>query len=166
MHGNSQEAHRYAYCAGIFDGEGTFVIGKNQSKKNMEKYKRKNPIYMTRLRLGMTCLDTIDFFADTFPGIGARYDDGVYKAKEMAHRKVMHRWEVNNRNMIIFVIDKLMPFLVTKKKQAIHMRQFCEKWFTSYRKGLGLEPEELQRREEAYCKMRELNRLGAPATTE
>jgi len=59
----------------------------------------------------------------------------------------------------------MIPFLIAKKEQAITLLDFLQNWENPVNNKLGISPQELQRREEAYQKMRKLNAVGAAATT-
>jgi len=60
---------------------------------------------------------------------------------------------------------KIEPYLRIKKAHCNHLINFLENWETPYARGKCIPEHELQRREEAYQKMRKLNAVGAAATT-
>jgi len=85
--------------------------------------------------------------------------------KDRPTNQVMYRWELAKKENIILVLKEMIPFLIAKKERAIMLLDALEKWQNPFNRKLGLDPEELQRREEAYQKMRKLNAVGAAATT-
>ena len=162
MHDNPQEALHMAYLAGLFDGEGSFCLCR-QPNKAKAKDGHVNICIHPMVRIGMTDEPIIKMIHETFK-IGHSYDEGV--RKDRPHYKIMHRWNVISRDGCKEVIEKLLPYLRIKKKQAELVLQFCNEWKIATVRYYRQDPEILQKREELFLRVKELNRTGAPATTE
>lgn len=161
MQDNQRQAVLWAYLAGLIDGEGSFVIQKTEVEKIAKSCNSKSPKYLAFFCIGMVDKAPLDLIRDTI-GAGKVYEERV------PNRRSIWRIRFGGRLKLMPFIKELIPYLIVKKKQAELMIEFCEKWVTT-RNKLGqtviTAPEELQRREEAYQKMRKLNAVGAAATT-
>jgi hypothetical protein len=77
----------------------------------------------------------------------------------------MYRWELRKRKILIPFLKELLPYLRAKREQCLVLIDVLENWVNPFNRKLGMSPEELQRREVAWKKMRQLNAVGAAATT-
>jgi len=152
-YGNQREAVQLAYMAGIFDGEGTFSITKTQPKGYT------NPRYSGRVMIGMVEREVIELFAN-------RYGGSVL-VERVPGRKLVFRWKkVGDSENTAIVVKELLPFLIAKRKQAeLLLEYIISKKSTGFQRNQGVPLSELQRREDFYLRMKELNAVGAPATT-
>ncbi len=161
MQGNQKQAVLWAYLAGLIDGEGSFVIQKTEAQKIPKSCNSKSTKYLGYFCIGMVDKAPLDLIRDTI-GYGKVYEERV------PNRRSIWRIRFAGRLKLMPFIKELIPYLIVKKKQAELMLDFCEKWVTT-RNHLGQKivtsSEELQRREDAYQKMRKLNAVGAAATT-
>lgn len=166
MHDNQKQALNrkvaVAYCAGLIDGEGSLCFRKAETPATLAQTNRKSPVYSAVIRIGMTQKEALEFLNETFPG-GSLLCEGV--RKDRPTYQVMYRWELRKRLLIIPALKELMPFFKAKKKQSIVLLDALENWKNPINKKLGVDPEELQRRELAWATMRKLNAVGAAATT-
>lgn len=152
--GNQREAVQFAYLAGILDGEGCFAI-----KKTKPLQGRKNPWYSPCISVGMTSEPVIQLLKDTFGG-------SMRKERARKGYKPIYRWAVTSKRKAIKVLKKVRPYLIEKKEQADVLFDYCKKVKAPENRKVGISPEELQFREDAYLLMRKLKESGAPATTE
>lgn len=161
MQGNQRQAVHWAYLAGLIDGEGSFVIQKTEVHKIAKSCKSKSTKYLGFFCIGMTDKAPLDLIQETI-GAGKVYEERV------PNRRSIWRIRFAGRLKLMPFIKEILPYLIVKKKQAELMMEFCENWVTT-RNELGQKictsSKELQRREEAYQKMRKLNAVGAAATT-
>lgn len=167
MYGDSQQALRLAFVAGLMEGEGSFCICKHVSNpETMAKYGWRTSPMNAHVRIGMTDLEAIEFVANTFPGCGKITHEGV--RKDRPTYKKMYRWDASNRQHIIKILDALLPYLMFKKDRALIVYEYCTGWksLKHTAKHGNHDPEELQRREDLYMKCKKLNAVGAAATTE
>jgi hypothetical protein len=162
MQGNPQET-LFAYIAGIIDGEGTIFISKCVGKKTMKSMKLKNPKYHVGIAVAMTCEAPCKLIYDT-TNLGHIWRLGVRKNRE--RHKEFYCWKIQQKDEAIQFIGMIRKYLLVKHEQADLLVDFCQNWKIPFDRAKGLDPDELQRREEAYQKMRKLNRLGVLATTE
>jgi hypothetical protein len=162
MQGNQRQAVHWAYLAGLIDGEGSFVIQKTEVEKIAKSSKSKTPKYLAYFCIGMVDKQPLDMIQETI-GSGKVYEERV------PNRRSIWRIRFAGRITLIPFIQNLLPYLIVKKKQAELLLDFCLNWVTPGKKEHGyrdrVSNEELQRREEAYLKMRKLNAVGAAATT-
>jgi hypothetical protein len=161
MYDNPQEALHMAYLAGLFDGEGTFCICRQPSTKSKDGHS--NVYHHPKVRIGMSCKDTIKMVHESFK-LGSFYDEGV--RKDRPTYKIMYRWEVGSRKDCVEVIEKLLPYLKTKKPAAELVLKFCKEWKEAMVRYYRQDSEILQQREDLFQQVKEFNRTGAPATTE
>lgn len=161
MQGNQRQAVLWAYLAGLIDGEGSFVIQKTAVEKISKSCNSKSPRYLAYFCIGMVDKAPLDLIRDII-GCGKVYEERV------PNRRSIWRIRFGGRLKLMPFIKELLPYLIVKKKQAELMLDFCQKWVTT-RNELGQKivtsDEEIQRREDAYKKMRKLNAVGAAATT-
>ena len=163
MYGNQRQTALWAYLAGLIDGEGSFVIQKTNIEKMAKSSRSKTPRYLGVFCIGMVHREPLDLIQKTI-GAGKVYEERV------PNRRSIWRIRFAGRLKIIEFIENLLPYLIVKKPQAEVLLDFITNWKTSGRKEHGFRDrvcsEELQRREEAYLKMRKLNAVGVAATTE
>jgi hypothetical protein len=153
---------KVSYFAGLMDGEGSFSVQKCDLEHVKKMTNRVSPVYAGKIRIGMVTLEPLEILNRTFPG-GRILHEGV--RKDRPTNQFMYRWELCKRKELISTLHEMIPFLIAKREQAIILLDFLEKWEIPFNRKHGISPEELQRREEAYLKMRKLNSVGAAATT-
>lgn len=162
MYGNQRQAVLWAYFAGLIDGEGSFVIQKTSVEKIAKSSRSKTPKYLAYFSIGMVDREPLEMIIKLI-GCGKVYEERV------PNRRSIWRIRFGGRLKLIPFIENLLPYLIVKKQQAETVLDFCKNWFTPGQDGRGsrlrVPDYELQRREEAYLKMRKLNAVGAAATT-
>lgn len=167
MHGNQKQAPyerqlMIAYAAGLLDGEGSFSFMKNDQPNILAMTNRKSPVFNGVIRAGMTDVKPLEFLQTLFP-------DGILACEGVRKRnptyKVMYRWSMTKRVPIISALKELIPFLIAKKPQAIVLLDALENWKNPFNRKLGMDPLELQRRNQAWLTLRKMNAVGAAATT-
>jgi len=162
MQGNQRQAVHWAYLAGLIDGEGSFTIQKIAVEKIAKSSKSVSPKYLGYFSIGMLDKEPIDLIQASI-GKGKVYEERV------PERRSIWRIRFGGRETLIPFIKQLLPYLIVKKKQAKLLLEFSENWKSSGQGKHGyrdrISESELQRREEAYLKMRKLNAVGAAATT-
>lgn len=157
MQDNQREAVLLSYLAGIIDGEGTIRIGKNMPVNPKLKYK--NPKYSAHIGLGMVDDRIPLLFEKTF-GAKVRIERVTRK-----NTRNVYRWGTSGRIGVRNILEKLYPYLILKKEQARLVMEFCDKCEAPKARSKGVSSEQLQMREDYYQRVRELNAVGAPATT-
>ncbi len=105
----SEDSVLYAYLAGLIDGEGTIRIGEV------------GPInkHYASISIGMTNKKVLDLFARVF---GSR----VRLEKPSSGRQQMYRWGTSGNKVVPLILDKLLPYLIVKKRQAVLVLKFCK----------------------------------------
>ncbi len=160
MQDNQRE--ELSYLAGLFDGEGTICIQKDNRPCFEGNGKGWNPIYNAALRIGMIDKDSIEQYIKFFK---------VGQTALETHRerfRPMYRWQVRAKDQVIHVLKLITPFLRLKKPQAILAMRFYEE--TPSRRGLFLTEEILNKKQEFFLQMKQLNGVDitpliSPATT-
>ena len=161
MQGNQRQAVLWAYLAGLIDGEGSFVIQKTAVDKIAKSCKCVSPKYLACFCIGMVDKEPLDLIQETI-GAGKVYEERV------PDRRSIWRIRFAGRLSLMPFVKNLLPYLIVKKKRAELMLDFCEKWESPVNENgrrARVSDKELQRREEAYLKMRKFNAVGAAATT-
>ena len=153
MQGNPRQA-TLAYIAGIIDGEGTIRIHKS---KPYAKNKQKNYTYSAGIGVGMV--------EKRIPLLLQEIFGGALSEECVPDRRSIWRWQVSGRMSVFKILEELASYLILKQEHAYAVMEFCEDWHTPFSRQQGLSVQELQRREEAYQKLRKLNAVGAAATT-
>ncbi len=159
MQGNQRQALHLAYCAGLIDGEGSICVTKTRAAVYRG---RTAPLHAPLIRVGMIQEEPMKFLQETFQ-MGNIYYEGVRKGRPA--QRPMYRWVITNRNDVINALNLIIPYLIVKRKQAYLVREMCEGWVLCQNKIAGTLESELQRREDYYIKCKELNLVGAAATT-
>lgn len=161
---NLYEERKYniAYAAGLIDGEGSFCFRKAETPNTLKATNRISPVYSGVIRIGMTQRLGLEILDATFPG-GSLLCEGV--RKDRPTYQVMYRWELRKKHLVIEAIKELLPYLKAKHAQAELLLETLVNWKNPVNRKLGLDPKELQRRDLAWSKMRQLNAVGAAATT-
>lgn len=79
----------------------------------------------------------------------------------------MYEWRITKRDDLLTFLRGIMPYLKNKKDRALHLLDYCQKiGHKPYgTRHIAMTQEELNYREESYCKMRELNGNKVGATT-
>ena len=92
-----------AWAAGIIDGEGSIFISKQAGVR------RKTPAYQAVIKVAMSHKETIEYIASLFPGSITTQQRGTNRPMYMVQA---------TSTKALGIIESLLPFLVTKKKQA------------------------------------------------
>lgn len=156
MQGNSRED--LIYLAGLFDGEGSIMIVRQNSPTFMKK--RIYPYYGLIIRIGMLQEGIIKSYKDIL-GYGTFYIEKPYH-----HKRPMARWTCRRKEDVSRFLRDIGPFLRVKDKNVSLALEFIEKCARLRRLGQRITPEINALNHEYYVKMRELNGIESPATTE
>lgn len=105
-----------AYLAGLFDGEGTFHIGKQIKKSNGKVYPNFKVLLSQSGEDGLKLLEDVQQFIG-----GTLYkhlDAGQHKATKPAYKLY---W---NKEEALRLINFILPFLILKREQAIAVSKY------------------------------------------
>jgi hypothetical protein len=138
-----------AYVAGLFDGEGSIVIGCSPGRT-----KQRNPSYWLQVSITNTDKQLIDWLHDTFRGHIADNSHCPSRGKQ----RPCWAWRVTSKQAQSF-LQKILPYLRTKKPQALIAIEFQDHK-TTFTSTKVLSPELLEVRERYRNKLRSLT-LGA-----
>lgn len=153
MHGNSRED--LAYFAGLFDGEGSIMIVRQNGESFMKT--RIHPYIGPACRMGLINKDIIYAFQKAV-NVGC-----VYIEKPYHRKRPMTRWQCRKKKEVRQFLELMMPYLRLKKENALLALEFLDKFPPT--KKISKEKHEAQF--EYYLKMRLLNGIAElPATTE
>ncbi len=149
VYGNLREADlQLAYLAGLVDGEGSISI----------KHNKVTNVYSATIAVGMTQLEGLKLLVEVFGG-------KIREDLTSNRKSTMYRWQLTSKADVTRVLEALLPFLRVKKDLAV-------KVLTFYREGVFQKGgrgttsiAEQERRKDLYCKVKELNNVRAPATT-
>ena len=125
---------RYAYLAGIVDGEGCLRIDIGN------EVTRKNPTYRLRLQIAQKNGKIIDWLYGNFGG-------SVYKPSPKRTKCIRpngeiyesvcfdYRWSLTKRENLLPLLKKILPFCIEKKKQIEEGISFIY-YLEKYKKGM------------------------------
>src|SRR5258708_36540022 len=109
-------AETLAYVAGLFDGEGSIVIG-----CSLKKADRRNPAYWLQVGITNTDRELIDWLHNTF---GGHISDNSHGPSRKEQRPCW-AWRIMSKEAKGFLI-RILPYLRTKKQQALIAIEFQE----------------------------------------
>ena len=150
-----------AYIAGFIDGEGTIGIFKVE-KTNAAHKAHWNPSYRLRLFITQTSLVPLHYIRDFYPGgyitLKKRYN--------LTHKDCFTLGYTGK--LAAQILKDCRPYMMVKDKEADLALDFIDNMVLIDRSlGKRLLPQEVERREVTYQKMKELNRQrGRPAWQE
>lgn len=154
MQGNSREES--IYLAGIFDGEGSIMVVRQSSPSFMKH--RLYPYHGIVIRIGMIDQPTIESFYN-FLGYGELYEEKPYH-----HKRPMFRYSCRRKEDVKRFLEDIGPFLRIKKDNVETAFKFIDQCTGQLGKRITPEMNKLQH--DYYIKMRALNGIDSPATTE
>lgn len=165
MHGNQRQTD-WAYMAGVMDSDGCFMITKHNRGKH-SKWDL-SPTYLPCLKVSMAEKEAVEFLTSVLK-IGAYKLDRArirqYENGNTFGGKPMYDWFLRKKEIMIPVLEKIIPYLKVKKDRALHLLKYCKT--VAHKPGRNrLTKEELDYREDSYRKMREFNGNKVAATTE
>lgn len=117
-----QEQLDMAYAAGAMDGDGSLFITRRESSDCVR--------YVAGANIAKSCKELIDFFMEKFSG-------------NIDQREDHHRWNISSSVRMIPFLEKVLPYLVTKREQA----KCLLKWLIK----------EMPDKEEVYFQMKKIN---------
>lgn len=146
--GINSSSERYAWAAGIIDGEGCIFIRKNSPT---ETSRHRSPCHDLGVKVTMTHRETVERIATIF-GVGTVTTDSN---KPPGH-KTSYSWTCRSSDAAM-VLQAVYPFLVTKRHEAFRGIEFS--LAKAARSGRERVPAEmLERREHSYAEMRDLKK--------
>lgn len=140
------EPTKLAYLAGIIDGEGTIYIGR-VTRKRITGIKVH---YATIMQVSNTDKCLIDWLYNNFGGSTSQYTPGQLPKNSRMH---VYSWKITHQ--LEEICKALLPYLVTKKKQAeimIQMRKTYNPIFSNRSKISKALPIETMELRERLCK--------------
>lgn len=130
------EDAKWAWLAGIVEGEGCLNLAISKRKTGKWWYKAQFVISNNSLEI----LENVQQVVE---------NGQIYKAKIRGNRIQSYQFFINSRSRMLEVLHFLMPFLITKKRQAQLIIEFQN--LTQHYKGKS------SRAHEIYLEMRKLN---------
>ena len=128
-----------AYIAGLFDGEGNIMI--NKVIKNKKTY------YFLSINITNVNLDSLEYVKKIF-NIGSI---SIGNRKRKNNHRVVYKLRIYS-NEASFFLEKILPFLIIKKEQALLAIDFQKRLLCA-----RLTPEELNIRQSIKNKISNLN---------
>jgi len=145
---NQRQAALLGYMAGIIDGEGCIRMSRNKTQGQ----------YSFRVQVGMVELAAIELLHKTF--------GGTIREERVQNRRSIYRWTIGKKAELAYFLEVMEPMLMIKQPQLQCMKDWLG-WAVRDRSKApaSLSDEELLRREELFLRMKQLNAVGAAATT-
>lgn len=98
-----------AYFAGIIDGEGCISLTPN-----------KRGVWNAVVIVASTFRSMLEWIEENYGG-------GIHFHKRGGNRKHLWDWRVSSKEDISNIIDKVLPFLIIKREQALLMKKYCSR---------------------------------------
>jgi len=165
---NIRKKEFYAYCAGLFDGEGSIYISKVEGKKYQSE-----PSQLKRGNLGIynalvvkitnTNLECLEFIKNRIGG-----NIWTYQEKRGINPKPQHTLHLRS-DIGLRLLSKMIPYLIIKKEQVKLGIKFQLQMIEDRKRGgtgYKVSQEQLIWREKIRQKIKELNRAAAETNHE
>jgi len=110
---------KIAYLAGLIDGEGSVFLRNAFSKSRV----------IPLIRVVNTDPKMIEWIHQNFGGRKA-----IHRKYGKANWKPVHRWETDSIMACKVILEALLPFLITKKKNAEEVLTFCLRHIEEWKK--------------------------------
>lgn len=108
----NEKENLMAYIAGLIDGDGSISI--------IKENRASGPKYYPCIQLSNVFEGMIDLLLETFGG------SKKVKSRQPHSKKIQHVWNVRGVESCKSVINAILPYLVLKRNQAIHLQKFIE----------------------------------------
>jgi hypothetical protein len=137
-----------AYLAGFIDGEGTITVYKVSGQNGL--------IYNALLAAASNSRAVLDWVQKAFGG-------SIYALKKTGNREDGFQWMLKEKDELIALLPKLIPFLKIKELQARFLLKYCQEFKGAHR-GAPVSAEDHELRM-AYCTIfADLNARGKNST--
>ncbi len=111
------EELKYAYAAGLMDGEGSFMVGKTVDQRYNDYVH-----YSVSASVNITDPDIVDWLKQEFGG------KVRHRSARTSTREEQFQWTLREREELINFCQKLLPYLKIKQLQAKIVLEFCSKF--------------------------------------
>jgi hypothetical protein len=156
MQDNQNQTH-WIYAAAIMDSDGCFMINRHLDKGSYS--------YLPTVKISMINTGSIDYILES-TGLGYTFINGTRPSRP--NSMPMHDWRITKSDDLRKFLNGILPYLRNKKNRAEFLIEFLDKGNYGHhgrKSGIRLTKEELDYREQAYFRMRELNSNKVGATT-
>lgn len=154
----------WSYVACALDGEGTLQIS-NHFDKRVNRY-----YYYPIVSVANTEVSFLDYLKNG-SNIGSIYSSG---RRQSPKHKAGFKWGIGNYNEIEFLLNKVLPYLIIKRKQALLILEFLSIYKEQKRKAIASTKRDergrifarpswanyTQRQHEIFEQIRKLNQRG------
>lgn len=148
---------KIAWLAGIWDGEGTLSIVK-QNKRLRKGHGEGNQGLNPKATMENTSILIIEECCKILDSLDIKYYISERKAKSNKH-KDRYVVQICRLDMIVKFCDALIPYLISKRSQAYLLKKYAESRFKGGRKSYSIS-------EFDYCdQIQGLNKLGPVGTS-
>ena len=138
-----------AYIAGLFDGDGSFTLGRKKPAKEGQSY-----LYYPLIQFCNKDKNSLDIVKNIFGGYISERKE--YLNKDGHKRNISYVLKIDIANSCKPLLESLINFLILKKERAIFLLNFINK-NPFIRGSKKLSNEILRDRENDYIKMKFLN---------
>lgn len=145
---NSLDECFWAYVAGLLDTDGSFSI-KKEIRSNV-----KNPVYGAAILLSMVDSKAIQYIRNN-----CQFGVIMMVKSKAASQGFCYRFGIYGREEAAQFIRKCLPYLTIKKRAALILLDFCEK-YVSFAGPQGVPAREIVFREDCYQELVHMNKYG------
>lgn len=136
------------YLAGLFDGEGAFMIWASQYRGGIK--------YTVSVRIAMSSKKTIEWVGSK---LNRRCKIHKLSKKTSPNAKPSYKISIEDGQGIITLIEQILPFLITKKDVASELLSFCKSRIGVLQKS-NKERKHSTEAIDSYFKIKEINKFG------
>lgn len=129
---------KFAYLAGIIDGEGTIgIYKKSDSDKNFPGNGRGLSSYKLTIAVGQKNGPVIDWLYGNFGGkIFTKQQVTTVPNGKKKYNHHMYEWRLSSIDEIEYILKRMIPFMHEKKRQAEIALDFVQKYKHIKSKGV------------------------------
>lgn len=155
---NPQQAVRYAYAAGLIDGEGTIRVQRSSASTRGSQY-------LPHIHMTSTDAVLVNFMKEPFGG-------WIYSHQPKSARgstincNIAYRWALQGRENVLHMMKAIEPYVLLKANHVALMLEFLEEGEKTH-PPYPVSDAEVARRTRIFEQFKSLNRRGrAAAETE
>jgi hypothetical protein len=150
---------RAAYIAGLFDGEGSYLISRRKKAKKLNGERNEGYGYTPVISIDMTDFDTLNMVAHYLDDFGIKYAKASFKSPNPRHKSRMII-RVSNFQWVELFICLVKDYAITKPKQMALILNFIESRRSRGATKRGRRIPFSEDEQKLYWDVKELNRKG------
>lgn len=115
---NNNDESLYAYCAGLFDGEGNIHIC---------RVTKSSKCFRIEIIIANTNIECLKFVQNVFNfGYVQVQKRGKSCSEKYNHWKILYRYRLQGTKNCMILLEKIIPYLIIKKLEAVRALNWCK----------------------------------------